>query len=265
MIAWTGYLSAGYAVATLALAGWAFSLVRRNVNIVDSLWSLMFLTAVAVYVRTDPDTGPRTLLVLALVALWAIRLSVHITVRNCGEAEDHRYQQIRRNNEPNFALKSIYIVFGLQAALAWIISIPLLAAMAGTRPLGLLDVAGAALWIVGMGFEVIGDYQLTRFRHDPANRGRVLNRGLWRYTRHPNYFGEFCIWWGFWLLAAAAGAWWTVYAPLLMSILLLRVSGVALLEKDIANRRPAYREYIATTNAFFPGPPRPLSIQEIES
>jgi steroid 5-alpha reductase family enzyme len=137
-----------------------------------------------------------------------------------------------------------------------VISIPLLAAINSTTPLGWLDAIGAALWLVGMVFEAGGDWQLLRFRRNPANQGRVLDSGLWRYTRHPNYFGDFCVWWGLFLIALAAGGWWSVAGPLLMSFLLLEVSGVALLEKDIGERRPAYRDYVRRTNAFFPGPPR---------
>jgi steroid 5-alpha reductase family enzyme len=158
--------------------------------------------------------------------------------------------------EDRCPFKSLYIDFALQGVLAWIISIPLLLAVAHPAPLQLLDYAGVLLWLTGMLFEAGGDYQLARFKADPANKGKVMDSGFWRYTRHPNYFGEFCIWWGFYLIAVAAGGWWTIYAPALMTFLLLRVSGVALLEKDIGKRRPAYRDYIARTNAFFPGLPR---------
>jgi steroid 5-alpha reductase family enzyme len=188
--------------------------------------------------------------------LWGARLSGYIAWRNAGEGEDHRYQAIRARNEPHFRWKSLYLVFGLQGVLAWIVSAPLLAAIASPAPYRWLDAAGVALFVLGFLFEAIADLQLTRFRADPANRGRVLDRGLWRYTRHPNYFGEFCIWWGFYLMALAAGGAWTIVSPALMTILLLRVSGVALLEKDIGERRPAYRDYVAHTSAFFPWLPR---------
>jgi steroid 5-alpha reductase family enzyme len=200
--------------------------------------------------------SPRALLLLILVAIWAVRLSVYITARNHGHGEDRRYQAIRRNNEPGFAYKSLYIIFGLQALLAWIISLPLLAAASGNAPLGLFDVAGVLLWTVGMVFEAGGDWQLARFKANPAHAGQVFDRGLWRYTRHPNYFGDFCVWWGFYALALGAGGWWSLAGPLLMSVLLLKVSGVALLEKDIGERRPAYADYIRRTSAFFPRPPR---------
>ena len=249
----------------LALAGivaavvpvWVLSVVRRDASIVDSLWSLLFLIALIVYLAAIEAPGPRSWLVTALIAVWALRLSLYITVRNHGEPEDRRYQAIRANNQPHFWLKSLFIVFLLQGLLAWVICLPALAAVGGQTSPGPLDYAGVVLWLVGMFFEVVGDYQLARFRREKQEPGAVLDRGLWRYTRHPNYFGEALLWWGIYLIAVSAGAWWTIFAPLLMTFLLLRVSGVALLEKDISDRRPAYREYIRRTNAFFPGPPRP--------
>jgi len=200
--------------------------------------------------------GLRALLVLTLVTVWALRLSIHITWRNKGHGEDPRYQAIRDRNEPNFSIKSLYLVFGLQAVLAWIISLPTLGAILSRRPLTVLDAAGVALWLLGVTFEAGGDWQLARFKALPENRGRVMDRGFWRYTRHPNYFGDFCVWWGLYLIAAGSGAWWSLVGPLLMSVLLMRVSGVTLLEKDIAERRPGYVDYRRRTNAFFPGPPK---------
>lgn len=245
-------------LALFAVAGWIVSLARKDVSIVDSMWSLMFIISLATYMIVSGSTGWRALLVLGLTSVWAIRLSAYITWRNHGAGEDHRYQQIRANNQPNFAFKSLYIVFGLQALLAWIISFPLLAAASSNAPPGWLDLLGVALWSAGMFFEVVGDAQLARFKSNPNNKGSVMNQGLWRYTRHPNYFGEFVLQWGFFVMALAAGGAWTIFAPVLISVLLLRVSGVALLEKDISNRRPAYREYIRSTNAFFPGRPKSI-------
>ena len=256
MIDWQAWLWSGAALLAVAVVFWLASLRRDDVSIVDSLWSLMFLLAAGVYAAMAEPVGPRATLVLVLVGVWALRLSAYITWRNHGEPEDYRYQEIRRNNEPGFRYKSFYIVFGLQALLAWIISLPLVAAISGPADLGWLDLAGVLLWAIGVFFETVGDYQLARFKADPNNRGNVLDSGLWRYTRHPNYFGNFTLWWGFFLLAVAAGAPWTIVSPILMSLLLLKVSGVALLEKDIGERRPAYAAYIRRTNAFFPGPPR---------
>jgi steroid 5-alpha reductase family enzyme len=144
----------------------------------------------------------------------------------------------------------------LQGVLAWIVSLPLLAAANSLKPLTTLDYVGVLVVLFGTWFESIGDMQLARFKADPANRGKVMDTGLWRYTRHPNYFGEFCVWWGFYLLAIAAGGGWSLPGPLLMSVLLLKVSGVTMLEKDIGERRPGYREYSQRTNTFFPGKPR---------
>lgn len=244
------------AALAAALVFWLVSLVRNDVSIVDSLWSLMFLLMLGVYeYLAEWPAGPRQWLVLLLVAIWAMRLSIYISVRNHGQPEDERYQSIRANNQPNFRYKSLYIVFGLQALLAGIIVIPLLVASAGIAPFGWLDGLGIGLWLTGMVFEVGGDWQLSRFKANPDNKGKVLDSGLWRYTRHPNYFGEFTLWWGYYCIAMAAGGWWTVFSPLLVTLLLLKVSGVALLEKDIGQRRPKYADYIRRTNAFFPGPP----------
>jgi steroid 5-alpha reductase family enzyme len=241
-------------VVIAATAAWLWSTFRKDVSVVDSLWSLMFLLLAGVYARHAPLLTMRAMLVLVLTALWAVRLSLYIAWRNWGEPEDRRYQAIRRRNEPHFAIKSLLIVFGLQALLAWIISLPLLAAISSPAPLGPWDGCGALLWLLGIIFEAGGDLQLARFKSDPAHHDQVMDKGLWRYTRHPNYFGDFCVWWGFYLLALSAGAWWSVVAPLLMSVLLMRVSGVTLLEKHIGKRRPAYDDYVRRTNAFFPGP-----------
>lgn len=256
MIDWAAYSWSGIALLLAAVVFWVISLWRDDVSIVDSLWSLMFLLVALVYSITSSNAGPREVLILVLVTLWALRLSVYITWRNHGKPEDYRYQEIRANNEPGFRYKSLYIVFVLQAVLAWVISLPLAGAISGQSDIGFLDYAGVALFLIGMFFESIGDMQLSRFRKDPENAGKVLDTGLWRYTRHPNYFGNFTLWWGFYLLALSAGAWWTVVSPLLMTFLLLKVSGVAMLEKDIGERRPRYQQYIRRTNAFFPGLPR---------
>jgi steroid 5-alpha reductase family enzyme len=256
MFEFTTWLSALIVLVFAAVITWLVSLPLRNVSIVDSLWSLMLFAAGVSYALDADPRAPRMSLVLWLLAVWALRLAVYITVRNAGHGEDRRYQEIRARNEPGFALKSLYLVFGFQAVLAWIVSLPLLGALAGNRPLGVLDWLGVALWVVGFLFEALGDWQLARFKRDPANANAVMNRGLWRYTRHPNYFGEFCVWWGFYFLALGAGAWWALPGPLLMSVLLLRVSGVTLLEKDIGNRRPLYADYVLKTNAFFPWKPR---------
>lgn len=252
----TIYFMSLAAILLVAGLAWVASVLADKVSFVDSLWSLFFLLAAAVFATGTGDMSARAVLVFALVALWSLRLCLHITVRNWGEPEDHRYEAIRQNNEPGFVVKSLYIVFGLQGVLAWIVAAPLLPAIESVSAPGVIDAAALLLFAIGFVFEVAGDWQLSRFKADPANRGEVLDTGLWRYTRHPNYFGEFCIWWAFWLFAVAAGAWWTVFSPLLMSFLLLRVSGVTMMEKTISERRPEYAEYVRSTNAFFPGPRR---------
>ena len=256
MSLFTGWLHALPWVLATALLVWALCTLRRNLGLVDIFWSLFVLVAALCFVREAPEPTSRMLLVLLLAGIWAVRLAAYLAVRNRNAPEDHRYQAIRARNQPRFAWKSLYLVFGLQAVLAFIVSLPLYAAMTSTAPLSVLDVAGAALVVAGVMVESIADAQLADFRDDPANRDAVLDQGLWRYSRHPNYFGEFCVWWGFFLLALAAGGWWSIASPLLMSLLLMRVSGVTLMEKDIQGRRPGYAGYVARTNAFFPGPRR---------
>ncbi len=252
MLDWGAYGQSFSAVLLVAILFWIVSLVRNDVSSVDTLWSLMFLLLVGLYTSSLDVISDRAWLVLSLVAIWSIRLSAYITIRNHGQPEDHRYQTIRTNNEPGFRFKSLYIVFGLQAVLAGIIAIPLVSASSGAGNLGWIDFLGLLLWCIGMFFEVVGDHQLKAFRADPDNQGQVLDSGLWALTRHPNYFGEFTLWWGYYCFAVAAGGWWTIFAPLLMSLLLLKVSGVALLESSIKDRRPAYARYIKNTPAFFP-------------
>lgn len=245
-------------VSTLGLATltWAVSVLKRDVSIVDGVWAVMIMADAVVYASgAEPHTG-RTTLILTLIVLWALRLSGHIIHRNWGEPEDRRYRDIRLKYEPNFALKSLGLIFWFQAGLAWIISLPLWPALTVSVDGGIFDVLAVTVWAVGMIFEGVGDWQLSRFKADPENHGKVMDRGLWRYSRHPNYFGECLIWWGFFLFALSAGAWWAVLGPLLLTYLLLKFSGVALMEQTITERRPAYRAYIARTNAFVPGLPK---------
>jgi steroid 5-alpha reductase family enzyme len=241
---------------SLATLVWIASVFKHDVSIVDSFWSLFFIALCSSYYLSYDFSTPRGMIVLTLVLAWGIRLSAYITWRNRGEPEDARYAAMRLKYSPGFPLKSLAIVFLLQGMLAWIVSLPLLAAITGSRPLNVFDGFALVLVVFGILFESIADAQLAAFRSKPDTRGKVLDTGLWRYTRHPNYFGECCVWWGFYLFALAAGGWWAIISPILMTYLLLRVSGVALLEKDITERRPAYRDYVARTNAFLPGFPR---------
>ncbi len=243
-------------ILVLGIVSWLVSLVKNDVSFVDSLWSLFFLVAAIVFASQLETISARGQIVLLLVAIWALRLSIYITARNWGEPEDYRYKAIRAKNEPGFAFKSLFIVFTLQGVLAWIVAMPLLPAISSQAALSIIDFVALAVWTVGFVFEAGGDYQLSRFKARKDQKGKVLDSGLWRYTRHPNYFGDFCVWWAFFLFAVAAGGWWTIASPIIMSLLLLKVSGVAMLEKTIGKRRPKYADYIRRTNAFFPGPPR---------
>ena len=258
MMDWQIYLGGLAGMMLFAALGWLLSLHRNNVTHVDSMWSLFFLVAGAAYLCGVGNLTQRAGLVLALLTLWALRLCVYLTWRNWGPHEDHRYVEIRKNNEPNFKLKSVYIIFGFQAVLAWIISLPILGALNSGTALGLLDLPGILFIMFGLVWETLADWQLAAFKKNPINKGKVLNHGVWRYSRHPNYFGESCVWWGFYLLALAAGAWWAFPSAILMTFLLLKVSGVSLLEKDITNRRPEYSNYMQSTNAFIPGKPKAI-------
>ena len=238
---------------------WLLSLALRDASIVDIWWGPGIALVVAVAFALGEGQPPRRGLLLALVTLWALRLGAHLLWRNGGRGEDPRYQAMRRRHGARFARVSLVRVFGLQGALQWLVALPLqLAELApGAHRLGPLDAVGFLLYALGLGFEAVGDWQLARFRADPASHGRVLDRGLWRYTRHPNYFGDCLAHWGMFVVALAAPlAWLGVVGPLTMTLLLLRVSGVALLERSIGKRRPDYADYQRRTSAFIPGPPR---------
>lgn len=252
--------SAGLALAlALVLLTWLVSLMRHDVSLVDRVWALSIVGAGWVYFALGPDGGARSLCMLMVASVWALRLSAFITWRNWGHGEDRRYRQMRARNQPHFGAKSLYLVFLLQAVLAWVVSAPLLASLGGHAAWGVLDIGGLVLASFGVLFEGVADMQLARFKADPRHRGQVMDGGLWRYTRHPNYFGEACVWWGLGLAAIGGGGWsagWCLLSPWLMTVLLLRVSGVRLLEQDIGERRPGYGDYVARTNAFLPGRPR---------
>ncbi|GAA4352369.1 DUF1295 domain-containing protein [Variovorax defluvii] len=243
----------------IAVLTWLASLWRHDASLADRTWPWMIVAPALLYLALRPGTPARDMTMAILGLAWALRLGLYLTWRNWGHGEDRRYRAMRERNAPHFAWKSLYLVFGLQALLAWTVSAPFLAAAGSVRAFGWLDLAGAALAAFGIVFESVGDAQLARFKADPAHRGQVMDRGLWRYTRHPNYFGEACVWWGLGLMAlgaAGAGGLWSLVSPLLMTGLLLKVSGVSLLEKDMAERRPAYRDYVERTSAFLPALPR---------
>lgn len=248
-------LVAGLVVVIAMVITWLISVVVSDASIVDMVWGLGFVfVAWATYVTSD-STGPRSLLLTLLVTVWGLRLSGYLIWRNLGEEEDKRYQKMRAASPGSFWWKSLFKVFLLQGLLMWAISFPVISVQTSGSGLFWLDYLAVIVWGTGLVFESVGDYQLARFKSRPGSEDKVMDRGLWRYTRHPNYFGDFCVWWGHYLVALAAGAWWTLFSPLVMSFLLMRFSGVSLLEKTITSRRPGYADYVARTNTFFPGPP----------
>lgn len=235
---------------------WAFSVKLKDASIVDPFWGPGFLIAALTYLFVDGSHSVRGRVVVALVAVWAVRLGYYLLVRNRKEGEDRRYQQMREGRGDAFWWQSLYSIFWLQAGLLWIISAPLFGAIVSGAPLGTWDVAGALFFAIGLSFESVADSQLARFKADPSNKGKVLDSGLWRYSRHPNYFGEAVLWWGLYLFAVGAGQYWTVIGPALITFLLLKVSGVTMLEENLKSSRPGYEEYVRRTSAFVPWPPK---------
>ncbi|MEV6839376.1 DUF1295 domain-containing protein [Streptomyces sp. NPDC051133] len=253
----------GWAAATalaIMLGTFAIALNLDMHRIVDVAWGLAFAAVAVVTFSLSAGQGDpaRRVLVTVLTVVWGLRLAVHIARRGSGHGEDPRYEAMlarARGNRNLYALRMIYL---LQGALVWLVSLPVQAAQYAPRPLSELAWAGTAVWTVGLFFEGVGDAQLARFKADPANRGRIMDRGLWRLTRHPNYFGDFCVWWGLFLVACDGG--WqaaavSVVSPLVMSVLLINGSGKRLLERQMAGR-PGWDAYVARTSAFFPRPPR---------
>lgn len=239
------------------LALWVLSLRLSDASIADVFWGVGF-AAVGLASLALASPSSRALLLAAMAALWGLRLALHLGRRWRGKGEDRRYQAMRRSWGPRFPVASLFTVFLLQGVLMWVVSLPLQAGavLDGARPLGPIDALGVVTFATGLCFEAVGDAQLARFLADPASAGKVMQGGLWRFTRHPNYFGDALVWWGIGLVAASAGAWWALAGPALMTVLLLRVSGVSLLEADIAARRPGYASYVTRTSAFIPLPPR---------
>ena len=242
------------AVVTLYASLWFLVALRlRRNDVADVAWGAGFIVLALVGQFAAAAVSNRGILVLALVTIWGLRLSLHIGLRNQGKPEDPRYRKWREEWGRHATLRAYFQVFLLQGLLTVVILIPVTYTLAHqSSDLTWLDALGAAVWLVGFVFESVGDLQLARFKKAPGNRGRVITSGLWKYTRHPNYFGDALQWWAFYLIALAAGGWWTVFSPLLMTTLLVRVSGVSLLEKSLAQSKPGYREYMATTSAFVP-------------
>ncbi len=244
------------AMVSLAVAVWALSVKLRDVSIVDSLWSIFFIAFTVLFAWRMGSDDMASYVLIALILAWGLRLSIYITVRNHGKGEDRRYQAIRARNQPNFEFKSLYLIFLLQAVLATLVVLPVVPILNGAHAANLLTYAGFAIAALGALFETIADAQMARYKATRTAQDTVMDRGLWRYTRHPNYFGEAVFWWGVWIASASMGGAWTVFSPLLMTWLLTRVSGVPLLEADLQQRSPAYRDYLLSTPRFVPGRPK---------
>jgi steroid 5-alpha reductase family enzyme len=249
---------AAAAVAVLMLAVWAASVPLHDLSIVDVAWGPAFVAVALAAAASGHGCVSRRWLLFALTALWGLRLGLHLLRRKLTEpGEDRRYRSMRERRPDRFALWSVGGVFAPQAVLVLVVSLPLTVSAQRHGHLSAAIVPGVVLFWVGLAFEAIGDEQLRRFKADPDSAGKVMDRGLWRYTRHPNYFGDACVWWGLWLIALqAGGTWWTAIGPVTMTVLLVRVSGKELLERDIANRRPGYADYVRRTSGFVPLPPR---------
>ncbi len=251
-------LVSAIAILVLMLSTWVLSVVLKNASIVDIVWGLGFVM-VAWVVRLSVDgNNARQWLLVAMVSVWGLRLGGHLFWRNHGKGEDFRYRAMRRHYGERFPIISLVTVFGLQGVLMFVVSLPVQLGQADATPdVGVIAYIGVALWSVGLFFEVVGDAQLVRFKADPASAGKVMNTGLWRYTRHPNYFGDACVWWGIGIVAAETGSGaWGLIGSLTMTVLLRRVSGVTLLEKSLVKRREGYTEYVARTSPFVPRPPK---------
>jgi steroid 5-alpha reductase family enzyme len=249
-------------ITSLMVLLWLISLAITNASIVDIFWGPAFAIVAWLSFWLADGHGTRDWLLAVLTSVWGLRLGGYLAWRNLGHGEDPRYRAMRERIGKRFGLISLATVFGLQALLVGLVSLPL---QAGQRAPALdhvtmLQVMGLAFWGVGILFEAVGDLQLARFRASPASAGAVMDRGLWRYTRHPNYFGDFMVWWGLYLVAVSDVAGlralgWTAVGPAIMSFLLMRVSGVPLLERSLKERRPGYADYVRRTSAFFPWPP----------
>ncbi len=258
-------LTAGAVILGLMILLWVVSLLLKNSSIVDIFWGAGFVISAWVYFFLTPDGFlVRKILIAVLATIWGLRLTIHVLTRNWGKGEDFRYQKWRKESGKVWWIKSLFQVFLLQGLLMWLISVPLMAAQYSAYParLTLFDALGVMLWLVGFYFETMGDLQLSRFKSNPANKGQLLSTGVWRYSRHPNYFGDAAQWWGFYFIALAAGGWWSVFSPIIMTLFLIKVSGIALLEKTLKNSKPGYQEYIETTSPFIPWFPKKKTLRD---
>jgi steroid 5-alpha reductase family enzyme len=234
------------------------SLVLKNASIVDIVWGLGFVITSWVLAMTIDGDSTRQILLAVMVGLWGLRLGGYLAKRNIGHGEDWRYKAMRKKKGARFGLISLVTVFGLQGVLMWIVSLPVMFGNSDATPgVGPLAVIGVMVWAVGLSFEAIGDWQLVQFKKDPNNAGKVMQTGLWSLTRHPNYFGDALLWWGIGIVGAETGSGVIGFiGPVVMTVFLLRVSGVPMLERSLMKRREGYAEYAARTSAFIPRPPK---------
>ncbi len=253
------YLQALAVIMILMTTLWIVSVFIKNVSIVDAFWGFGFVVAGLFYFFKTDGLETRKIILLTLLIIWGLRLSIYLAWRNWGKGEDFRYQKFRKDyGEHRYWWISFFQTFLLQGVLMWLISAPLLGAQyaATNYQLGIFDLAAMIIWVTGFLFEAGGDFQLSRFKSNPSNKGKVLDRGFWKYTRHPNYFGDSAIWWAYGLFSVAAGSYLPLFSSLLMTILILKVSGVALLERSLKNNRPEYSSYIQKTSSFIPWFPK---------
>ena len=251
----TLFSQASIIILVLVTLLWIWSVFIKNVSIVDIFWGLGFVVVNAFYVFISGELNTRKILILALVSIWGLRLAIYLAFRNIGKGEDFRYKEFRRNYGPKrYWWFSFFQTFLLQGVLIMIVSLPLLGinSSASSGDLKLLDYIGIVVWLIGFTFEAGGDFQLARFKRDFANKGKVLNTGFWKYTRHPNYFGDSAVWWAYAIFSIAAGSYWQIIGSIVMTLLIIKISGVALLEKTLNNTKSKYREYIEKTSSFFP-------------
>jgi steroid 5-alpha reductase family enzyme len=253
------FLQAALIILVLVTLLWIWSVIIKNVSIVDIFWGFGFVVVNTFYVFMSGELNTRKILILTLVGIWGLRLAIYLAWRNIGKGEDFRYKEFRRNYGPKrYWWFSYFQTFLLQGVLIMIISLPLLGINSSTSSgdLNLLDFLGIIVWLIGFAFEAGGDFQLARFKRDFANKGKVLNTGFWKYTRHPNYFGDAVVWWAYAIFSIAAGSYWQIIGAVVMTLLIIKISGVALLEKTLNNTKPEYREYIRKTSSFFPWFPK---------
>lgn len=253
------FLQTSLIILSLVTLLWVWSVFIKNVSIIDIFWGLGYVIVNSLYFFSSEVYDQRKIVLLILVAIWGLRLTVYLGWRNYGKQEDYRYQEFRKKYGPErYWWFSYFQVFLLQGTLIMIISLPFLGIHSNNNvnAINLLDYIAIVFWLVGFLFETIGDYQLAKFKSNLNNKGNVLNSGLWRFTRHPNYFGDATVWFAYALFSIAAGSYWFIIGPIIMVFLIIKVSGVALLEDTLKETKPKYKEYIQKTNSFFPWFPK---------